>query len=68
MVDKTTVEHHAAHILADTSNQFQENLNAETEDGKYEILAALLTLEFLKIPTKPLQKRLYRFPVLTASR
>jgi hypothetical protein len=40
----------------DTQNivRFQERLNAATEDGRYKILAQLLTDEFRKFKKEPL--------------
>jgi hypothetical protein len=64
MMDKMPVELRAAQIIADRSDQFQEKLNAETEDGKYEILSALLSRVFETLKTKPLHKRLYPLPSL----
>jgi hypothetical protein len=49
------MELRAAHIIAGPSNHFRENLNAETEDGKYEILSALLAIECQTLRTRPLQ-------------
>jgi len=62
MMEKTPAELHAAQFIANCSDQFQEKMNAETEDGKYEILSALLAREFVKLRTKPLQPRLYPLP------
>jgi len=62
MMDKTPAELRAAQIIANCSDQFQEKMNAENEDGKYEILSALLAVEFVKLRTKPLQARLYPLP------
>jgi hypothetical protein len=55
MADKTAAELHADWIVANSIAQFQAKLNAETEDGKYEILSVLLADEFRKFENPPLR-------------
>jgi len=43
MVEKSAAGLHADGIVASSIAEFQFKLNAETEDGKYEILLALFT-------------------------
>jgi hypothetical protein len=45
VMDKVSAELHAKLVAAQNGGHFQELLNAETEDGKYEILAQLLLHE-----------------------
>jgi hypothetical protein len=67
MMDNNPVRGHAAQIIADSSDRFQERLNAETEDGKFAILSELLSMDFVKLRTKPLQKRLFPVPSMRFS-
>jgi hypothetical protein len=49
MPDGDSAELHAKWATALDIGRFQELLNAETEDGKYKILAQLLSYEFEQI-------------------
>jgi hypothetical protein len=54
MADKTAAELHADWIVAQNIARFHERFNAETDDGRFEILAALLADEFTKFEKAPL--------------
>jgi hypothetical protein len=45
MANGASVELHAKWVAAQDIGRFQELLNAETEDGKYKVLAQLLSYE-----------------------
>jgi hypothetical protein len=45
MPEKTKDQQWASWVARQDDDHFQERLNAETEDGKYEILAHLLSRE-----------------------
>ena len=53
-MDKTAAELHVDWVVASDIAQIQAKLGAETEDGQYEILLALLAAEFRKIRIPPL--------------
>jgi hypothetical protein len=63
-MQKTPAQIHAARIIANGTGQFQKTMDAETEDGKHQILSALLAVEFMTHRTKPLKTRLYPLPNL----
>jgi hypothetical protein len=49
MTDKTREQRWADWMAKQDMGQFQQRLNAETEDGKYKILAQLLSSELEKL-------------------
>jgi hypothetical protein len=53
MADKTAAELHADWIVAQNIARFQEKFNAETDDGRFKILALLLADEFSKFEKAP---------------
>ena len=54
-MDKTAAELHVDWVVASDIATFPAKLSAETEDGQYEILLALLAAEFRKLRIHPLQ-------------
>jgi len=52
MTQKTKEQLWADWVATQDMGNFQERLNAETEDGKYKILAQLLSNELYKIKLK----------------
>jgi hypothetical protein len=52
MMNKTKEQLWADWVATQTVDHFQETLNAATEDGKYKILAQLLSSELYKIRLK----------------
>ena len=52
MMEKTKEQLWAGWVATQGTGYFQERLNAETEDGKYKILAQLLSCELEKIEPK----------------
>ena len=53
MPDKTKEQQWADWVATQDIGHFQEKLNAETEDGKYKILAQLLSRELGKLKRAP---------------
>jgi hypothetical protein len=53
MTDKIKELMWADWVAAQSIGHFQERLNAETEDGKYKILAQLLSSELGKLKKAP---------------
>jgi hypothetical protein len=53
MPDKTKEQRWADWVATQDIGHFQEKLNAETEDGKYKILAQLLSRELGKLKKAP---------------
>jgi hypothetical protein len=54
MVDKTAAELHADWVVRQGIAKFQERFNAETDDGRFEILSALLADEFTNFVKAPM--------------
>jgi len=54
MMEMTREERHADWVVTQNIARFQERLNAETDRGKYKILALLLADEFRKFEKMPL--------------
>lgn len=52
MTEKTKEQLWADWVATQDSNDFQEKLSAETEDGRYRILAQLLSTDLEKIKQK----------------
>jgi hypothetical protein len=53
MMGKTKEQMWADWVASQDSGRFQERLNAATEDGKYRILAQLLSSELEKLKKAP---------------
>jgi len=54
MMEMTQQERHADWVITQNIARFQERLSAETDEGKYKILAQLLADEFRKFEKMPL--------------
>ena len=54
MMEMTREERRADWVVTQNIARFQERLNAETDEGKYKILALLLADEFRKFEKMPL--------------
>jgi len=59
MMDKVTseAELHAKWVASQDIARFQSLLNSETEDGKYNLLAQLLSLELAQLKKAPPSNR-----------
>jgi len=55
MIEKTKEQAWSGWVATQGVDHFQERLNAETEDGKYKILAQLLSSELEKLKKPPLR-------------
>jgi hypothetical protein len=53
MTEKSKEQIWADRVATQDSGHFRERLNAETEDGKYKILAQLLSSELGKLKKAP---------------